>query len=110
MYSTPRKRNVVRGANMLKKIISSVKKITPFIKRSSSDDIEVRLPGLYIRVKRETPPDVPYEVTVVVPRAEMRRRFDEQSKKEDWELIYSSITIVHAPRHPLAGPPPKPPV
>ncbi|WP_206707960.1 hypothetical protein [Koleobacter methoxysyntrophicus] len=60
-------------------------------------------------MKREIQPDIPHEVTVVIPRAEMRKKIDRTSGKVEYEIIYSSITVVHAPRHPLAGPPSQPP-
>lgn len=61
------------------------------------DTILVTLPLLTISLTRKLGIDVPHEVTVIVPRAEMR------FKEGEAELIYSSITVVHAPRHPLAG-------
>lgn len=66
-------------------------------KSVQEDTIEVALPLLSIKLTRRLSTDVPHEVSVIVPRAEMR--FGEQ----EIELVYSSITIVHAPRHPLAG-------
>ncbi|GAW91569.1 hypothetical protein [Calderihabitans maritimus] len=76
----------------------------------SDDQIELSLPGLHIKVNRETTLDIPHEVTVVVPRAELRKTCScPEPCSCRKELIYSSITIVHAPRHPLAGPPAPPP-
>ncbi|AYO29911.1 hypothetical protein D2962_04195 [Biomaibacter acetigenes] len=74
------------------------------------DDVEVILPGLVIKLKRKLDIDTPHEVTVVVPRAEIRKKcLNEDCSKFEYELIYSSVTVVHAPRHPLAGPPSSPP-
>lgn len=61
------------------------------------DTVGVSLPMLTITLNRKIKMDVPHEVTIIVPRAEIRF-----GQKES-ELIYSSITVVHAPRHPLAG-------
>jgi hypothetical protein len=61
------------------------------------DQITLSLPLLDITVVRKLNTDVPHEVSVIVPRAEIR--YTEGSL----ELIYNSITVVHAPRHPLAG-------
>lgn len=61
------------------------------------DHVELTLPGLAMALTRRLNIEVPHEVTVVIPRAEIRIR------DQEVELIYSSITIVHAPRHPLAG-------
>lgn len=70
------------------------------------DKIEVCLPGLTIKMSRNIDLDTPHEVTVVIPRAEMRKICaNEDCSKRGYEIIYSSITVVHAPRHPLAGPP-----
>jgi len=69
------------------------------------DIVEVNLPGLNIKMSRNIDLDTPHEVTVVVPRAQMRKTCqNDDCSKYDYELIYSSITVVHAPRHPLAGP------
>ncbi|AOY77932.1 hypothetical protein [Clostridium formicaceticum] len=78
-------------------------------KESQSDSIQVTLNGLYIKMQRITSPEIPHEVTVVVPRAEIRERYDENGHLLEKEVILSSITVVHAPRHPLAGPPSPPP-
>jgi hypothetical protein len=63
------------------------------------DVVEVNLPGLTISLKRKQTLEIPHEVSVIIPRAEIRL------KEHEMELIYSSITVVHAPRHPLAGEP-----
>lgn len=61
------------------------------------DTIELTLPMLTITLTRRLNIDVPHEVSIIVPRAEMR------FKNQETELIYSSITVVHAPRHPPSG-------
>lgn len=61
------------------------------------DNIILSLPMLDITLTRKIRIDVPHEVSVIVPRAEIR------CSEGAVELIYSSITVVHAPRHPLAG-------
>ncbi len=73
------------------------------------DCIQVDLADLTIKMTRITNPDIPYEVTVVVPRAEIREKYDENNQVIEREIILNSITVVHAPRHPLAGPPSPPP-
>ncbi|QUH25986.1 hypothetical protein [Serpentinicella alkaliphila] len=81
--------------------------ITNLLKNAvpQSDYIQVKLEDLYIEMKRITDPGIPHEVTVVVPRAEIRERYNEQGELIEKEIILNSITVVHAPRHPLAGPP-----
>lgn len=89
------------------KIKKLVSKINPF--KSQYDDIHVQLNELDIKLTRVTNPEIPHEVTVVVPRAEIRERYNENNQLIEREIILNSITVVHAPRHPLAGPPAPPP-
>lgn len=58
------------------------------------DTASVKVFGLDMRVTREVPVGVPYELTVVVPRAEIRG----DKKNGTREIILSSITIAHSPR------------
>lgn len=63
--------------------------------------VELRLPGLYIKVKRNTDINVPHELTVIVPRAEMRKKcLNQDCNTYEYEIIYSSITVVDAPKSP----------
>jgi len=73
----------------------------------ANDRVELALPWLRIRLDRQTSPAVPHEVTVVVPRAEIRQRQTGPDRSET-EVIYSSLTVVHSPRHPLNAPPAAP--
>lgn len=68
------------------------------------DEVELIIQDVRIRVIRRTTLDVPHEVSVFIPRAELRQRQyrNGQLVSED-EKILNSITVVHAPRHPLAG-------
>ncbi|MEW5953853.1 MAG: hypothetical protein AB1815_09000 [Bacillota bacterium] len=85
----------------LKKILSKLK----IYKKPQVDITSVKLPGLNIILARVTSPEIPHEVTVIVPRAEIREKYDQNEKITEREIVLSSITVVHAPRHPLAGPP-----
>ncbi len=58
------------------------------------DTVSLKLFGLNLKVTREIPLDVPYELTVVVPRAELRGGKGGCSR----EIILNSITIAHSPR------------
>lgn len=70
-------------------------------KPRQDDYAEVSLPGLCIKLKRSLDTDIPHEVTIVVPRAEFRKKCDSNDcDRCEYEIIYSSITVVHAPRHP----------
>jgi len=93
------------GNGSLMKLKTFLKKFLNKNRYKQVDTVELNLPGLNIKISRNMFSDTPHEVTVVVPRAEMRKtcHYDDCSNCE-WELIYSSITVVHAPRHTLAGP------
>ncbi|HHX23560.1 MAG: hypothetical protein ACOX2A_07225 [Tepidanaerobacteraceae bacterium] len=74
------------------------------------DSVKVSLPGLNIQVDRNLHLETPHELTVVVPRAQITKKcLNEDCSKYEYKLTYSSITVVHAPRHPLAGPSPMTP-
>lgn len=91
----------------IKNIITKTKKqiIGPPDREVTEDQIDLNLWGLDIKMNRYTTLDVPAEVTIVVPRAEIRRKCSENNcDRCDIEVILNSITIVHAPRHPLADP------
>lgn len=85
-----------------------VEKIIPN-KKPQTDCIDVKFNELTIKMSRITDPEIPHEVTVVIPRAEIREKYDSDRNLVEREVILSSITVVHAPRHPLAGPPSPPP-
>ncbi len=59
----------------------------------------VRLPGLDLFVERTNPPH-PAELTVVIPRAELRGRLTSaDGGQAAFEVVLSSITVAHSPRH-----------
>lgn len=101
--------------DIIKKIVSKRKKIRCSVKtlkpstHITDDEVRVRLPGLEICMDRKSDLNIPHEVTVVIPRAEIRTRYYEEERYWETEVVYSSITVVSAPRHPLAGPPAVPP-
>nr|WP_245526690.1 hypothetical protein [Acetohalobium arabaticum] len=56
--------------------------------------------------------DKPHEVSVFVPRAELRKKMDDGEKTEEIEILLNSITVVHSPQRPSdegEGSPPEPP-
>lgn len=64
------------------------------------DRVALRLPGLDIAVERTSTLEVPAELTIVVPRAELRARMSSpQNGEASVEVILNSITIAHSPRH-----------
>lgn len=74
-----------------------LQKIQPW--NGTSDMMGLKLFGLKIDLSRRLPPDIPYELTVVVPRAELRGKCNcPEGRNCEWEVILSSITIAHSPR------------
>lgn len=68
------------------------------------DLVIMQLADLQIHVRRQKPVDVPHEITVVVPRVEIRRHYTRSDGcGGEEELIYNSVTVVHAPRHDGTG-------
>jgi hypothetical protein len=73
-------------------------------KGANMDEAKISLFGLDMVLKRKFYLDTPHEVSLFVPRAEIRQTtYDGPEKRTETEMILNSITIVHAPRHPLAG-------
>lgn len=68
------------------------------------DLVILQLAELQIHVRRQKSVDIPHEITIVVPRVEIRRRYTRPDGGDgEEELIYNSVTVVHAPRHGPAG-------
>lgn len=68
---------------------------------STNDRVNLNLWGLHLSVTRNTESDVPSELTVVIPRAEIRQSCPGLPEEGcNTEIILSSITVVIAPRHP----------
>jgi len=70
-----------------------------FKERGTTDEVNVLLDGLAMRLARDIRFDLPFEVTVVVPRAEVTRKYQDGNLVET-NLVYSGITISHSPRYP----------
>jgi hypothetical protein len=71
--------------------------------QGATDVVEVRLDDLAISLFRTASSTLPHEVTVVIPRAEVVKRYEE-GRLAETRLVYSSITVSHAPRFPPEGP------
>ncbi|MDI3476555.1 MAG: hypothetical protein PWQ59_80 [Thermoanaerobacterium sp.] len=96
------------GGYIMININGLLKMVKKLFKRSKGyDKITLRLYGLDVEIERKTNIDVPHEVTVVVPRVELRKKT--KGGEEDIEIIMNSITIVHSPRHKELGASPSPP-
>ncbi len=61
------------------------------------DEVDLALEDFHIHMRREVLLDIPFELTVVVPRAEITKKYQDGQLVET-SVIYSSITISHAPR------------
>jgi hypothetical protein len=90
----------------IKKLIKQSEDKSTANKSTSRTDLI--LPGLRLIYARTTDTDIPHEVHVIVPRAEIRKTYNRETGEYEFELIYSSLTIVDAPHHPLAGHSPPP--
>lgn len=78
----------------------------------NKDEIQLNIDGLEICLKRCFAYDKPHEVTIVVPRAELRKKIKKGDNIEEIEILLSSITVVHSPQRPSdegEGSEPKPP-
>jgi hypothetical protein len=86
-------KNIWRFFKSIREKIASRK--TSAKNNTTFDTAAIKIFGLDIEVSREVPLDgPPYELTVVVPRAECRFN----KKTGTGEIIISSITIAHSPR------------
>ncbi|HHT02399.1 MAG TPA: hypothetical protein GXZ96_06925 [Firmicutes bacterium] len=66
-------------------------------RRVQRDLIKVQLDGFEVYVARLSGLQIPHEVSIFVPRAEIRRRFVGGRLAKE-EVLLNSITVVHAPR------------
>lgn len=90
---------------ILEKLKGFFKKFPKGRRPFQADEVGLALPCFFIRMKRDLGIKDSHEFTVVVPRAEFRKKIDEDRKTVEYEVVLNSITVVHAPRHPPAGPP-----
>jgi hypothetical protein len=71
----------------------------PCCEATTEDMVILQLADLQIHVRRQKPVDVPSEIHVIVPRVEIRRHYTRADGcGGEEELIYNSVTVVHAPR------------
>ena len=92
-------------------------KLSSFLKRLSKkqncfsscqdlqvDEVEIQIGGVIMKVTRRLTLDIPHEITAIIPKLEIRqRKYDNGQLASEDEMILDSITLVHAPRPPLAG-------
>lgn len=69
--------------------------------RKPGDRIHLTLNGLSIGLERRLCRCLPHEVTIVVPRAEIK--VVEENGRREVTVTMNSITVAHAPRFPPRG-------
>lgn len=82
------------------KIVNWLRK---FFSRKDSAFGTIKLADLKMTLYDTFTNDPPHEVSIYVPRVEIREKVQTILFTKSREIIYNSITIVDAPRHPLAG-------
>lgn len=85
---------------LLRKLRNKLSNLLKTKKCRNNDEIYLNLDGLEIMVNRCFAYDKPHEVSVFVPRAELRKTIQEGDKVEEIEVLLNSITIVHSPQRP----------
>jgi hypothetical protein len=66
-----------------------------------NNQLEITIGGIQVKIKRCStfPPD--NELSAIIPRAEIRRRYYHNGRiTAEEEIILNSITLVDSPRHP----------
>lgn len=66
----------------------------------NADEIYLNLDGLEIKLERCFSYDKPHEVSIFVPRAELRKTVKKGDEVEELEILLNSITVVHSPQRP----------
>lgn len=73
-------------------------------REEQADVVNIKIDDLAISMSRGCDPSVPHEFSVFVPYVKMSIKYFQDGQL--WcekDLILNSLTIVHAPRHPLVG-------
>jgi hypothetical protein len=66
----------------------------------NKDEVYLDLDGLEIEMNRQFAYDKPHEVSIFVPRAELRKKVKNGDRTEEIEILLNSITVVHSPQRP----------
>lgn len=92
-------------------LVKRIRRVFP-LGNKTSDRVDLNLWGLNMSVKRDTALDTPVELSVIIPRAEVRHKYTASPEPStETEIIFSGITVVLSPRHPSEqAPAPSPPV
>lgn len=84
-------------------MMNRLKKIFQCFCKKNCDCAKIKLGPLKMGIKKIYNYDDPHEITVVVPRVEIRKRVETPFFTKTTEIIYNSVTIVDAPQAPLSG-------
>ncbi|PKM88502.1 MAG: hypothetical protein CVU87_07360 [Firmicutes bacterium HGW-Firmicutes-12] len=81
--------------------IPFLKKIKNSLMCKNSDQISLNLWGLTLCVDRDTSIEIPTELSVIIPRVELRHKYSlTPFPTFEKEIIMNSITVVLSPRYP----------
>jgi hypothetical protein len=65
--------------------------------------VEIEIAGQWVRVERIMPGSASHEMTVVLPRVEIRKTVTfEPERRETQEVVINSVTVVSSPVRPEA--------
>lgn len=67
------------------------------------DKAEIRIGDLVMKLDKSYAYDKPHEISIIVPRVEIREKIETPFFKKTKETIYNGVTIVDAPKAPLSG-------
>ncbi|NLI11608.1 MAG: hypothetical protein GX425_03040 [Peptococcaceae bacterium] len=86
------------------KVNSSPKKVSVF-KNRTENQMEIIIGDISLKITRSSAIPPSNELTVIIPRAEIRRRRYERGLLAGTEeILLSSVTLVDSPRHPPEKP------
>lgn len=72
--------------------------------KTLEDWVKIKLPGTRISFRRDYTGAKAHEISIIIPRLEIRRRFELFGRVVySREVILNSLTVVDAPRHPPGG-------
>jgi hypothetical protein len=70
------------------------------LEKNNCDRININLWGLDLKVARDSSIDIPTELSVIIPRVELRHKYRlSPFPSYEKEIIMNSITVVLSPRH-----------
>jgi len=78
------------------------KKLLP-VPKNRGNKMEIRINGVLVKLERIGDHTPANELSAIVPRAEIHRRYFKDGRLiAEEDIIVNSLTLVDAPRHPIA--------